>query len=80
MPADEQAAEAWWQAIEPTLTEEWADEREARQRWLECRDLMRNELATGRFVAEVLTGGGVFEPIPKQEWLGRRAKLICTTG
>ena len=78
--ASEKEALSWWSDVEPVLVREWEEETAARHRWLECRNMMRNELACARFEAHVLRKGGDFFKIPVELWLGEKGGVPIRTG
>lgn len=78
--SSEKEALSWWSEVEPILNREWEEEAAARQRWLECRNMMRNELACERFEALVLRKGGDFFKIPVERWLGEMGGEPIRTG
>lgn len=80
VPASEIEAMAWWQSIEPVLVAEWEEEKQARNRLLECREQMRNKLASENLVALTVTESGRFYPIPSNEWIGARGGWFLATG
>lgn len=79
-PSSEKEALSWWSEVEPVLVREWEEETAANQRWLECRNVMRNELACQRFKAHVLRKGGDFFEIPVAIWLGDMGGELIRTG
>lgn len=80
VPASEIEAMGWWKTIEPILLAEGQDELRALKRWLDCREIMRNELASARLIALALAESGEFHPIPRNEWIGKRGGSFLASG
>lgn len=73
-------AKVWWKAIEPIMRYERDENLAAFQRMEDCREQLRNALASEQFGAEILDEFGTFRRISAQSWISNKGSVFLSSG